>query len=130
LTQDGYHTGDLGYQDEDGYFFVNGRKDKLLKVGGHRINPQEIEDALMSSGLFIEAAVLGLPDALLGSKLISLTTPLSSDCTEKEILKYCAERLPKHKIPAEIRMVKALPKNDSGKIDRGKCLQLIEKVKG
>lgn len=130
LTQNGYHTGDLGYQDEDGYFFVNGRKDNLLKVGGHRVNPQEIEDALMSSGLFLEAAVLGLPDALLGSKLVSLITPLNSDCTEKQILKYCAERLPKHKIPAEIRMVKALPKNDSGKVDRGKCLQLIEKAKG
>jgi long-chain acyl-CoA synthetase len=72
--------------------------------------------------------VLGFPDAMLGSKLLSLTTPLNSGCTEKEVLKYCAERLPKHKIPAEIRMVKALPKNDSGKIDRDKCLELINKA--
>jgi len=125
LTQIGYHTGDMGYQDEDGFFFITGRKDNLLKVGGHRVNPQEIEDGLMSSGLFLETVVLGLPDTLLGSKLVSLVAPLRRECTEKEILKYCAEWLPKPKIPSEIRMVKALPKNASGKVDRGKCLELF-----
>jgi acyl-CoA synthetase (AMP-forming)/AMP-acid ligase II len=125
LSQNGYHTGDLGYQDEEGYFFVNGRKDNMLKIGGHRVNPQEIEDALMSSGLFLEAVVLGLPDALLGSKLVSLTTPLKSSCTENDILKHCAERLPKHKIPGEIKIVKSLPKNASGKVDRNKCLEIL-----
>ena len=57
-----YHTGDQAYQDEEGFFFVAGRQDDLLKVGGHRLSPQEIEDTLMESGLFVEAVVLGIPD--------------------------------------------------------------------
>jgi len=120
-----YHTGDLGYKDEEGYFFISGRKDDLLKVGGHRINPLEIEDALMASGLLFEAAVLGLPDDMMGTKLIALTAPLSRDCTENEILKHCAEKLPKYKIPAEVKIVRMLPKNETGKIDRVKCLELV-----
>ena len=79
LTKAGYHTGDLGYQDDEGYFYVNGRKDNLLKVGGHRINTQEVEDALMATKLVIEAAVLGLPDKLLGNKLIAVATPVNGE---------------------------------------------------
>jgi long-chain acyl-CoA synthetase len=69
LDKHGYHTGDLGYQDEDGYLFVTGRKDNLLKVCGHRINPQEIEDALMKTGLLMEVAVIGIEDKLQGKRL-------------------------------------------------------------
>jgi long-chain acyl-CoA synthetase len=126
LTQNGYCTGDLGYQDEDGYFFVNGRKDNLLKVGGHRINPQEIEDALMSTGLTIEAAVIGLPDAMLGTRLIALAVPVNGECTDIDILRLCAEKLPKYKIPAEVKLVRSLPKDSNGKINRSKCLELLQ----
>jgi acyl-CoA synthetase (AMP-forming)/AMP-acid ligase II len=125
LNGNGYHTGDLGFRDKEGYFFITGRKDDLLKVGGHRINPQEIEDALMASELLFEAAVLGLSDDMMGTKLVALTAPLSRDCTENEIMKYCAEKLPKYKIPAEVKIVRMLPKNEMGKIDRAKCLELI-----
>ena len=51
IDENVYRTGDLGYKDDEGYFYLQGRKDTLLKVGGHRINPQEVEDALMSSSL-------------------------------------------------------------------------------
>ena len=61
LDQNGYHTGDLCFQDKDGFFFLVGRKDNLLKVGGHRISPQEIEDTLMETKLFQEVVVLGAP---------------------------------------------------------------------
>ena len=52
-----------------------GRKDDLMKVNGHRINPQEIEDAIMETGLVIEAVVLGMPDAIKGHRLIGVATP-------------------------------------------------------
>jgi len=125
LDHNGYHTGDLGYQDEEGYFYVAGRKDNLLKVGGHRINPQEIEDALMETGLVIEAVVLGVPDALLGHKLIAVAVPKNGDCIENLILGDCAERLPRYKLPSEVKLVRALPKSTSGKIDQTKCLRLV-----
>jgi acyl-CoA synthetase (AMP-forming)/AMP-acid ligase II len=125
LTQNGYHTGDIGYQDEEGFFHLVGRKDNLLKAGGHRINPQEIEDVLVATGLVIEAVVLGLPDKLLGHKLIGIVVPKNGSCTEIDIITECAGKLPKFKLPAAVKLVRSLPKNANGKIDRTKCLELI-----
>jgi len=122
-----YHTGDQAYQDADGYFYIVGRKDDQLKVGGHRINPREVEDVLMESGLLVETAVLGIPDHLLGHKLIACAVPKAHDCGEREILASCAERLPKYKIPNAVLLVRSLPKNSSGKIDRAKCAELSQR---
>jgi long-chain acyl-CoA synthetase len=72
LDEKGYHTGDLAYEDEEGFLHLVGRKDHLVKVGGHRINTQEVEDVLMDSGLLIEAVVLGVPDPLLGNRLAAI----------------------------------------------------------
>ena len=124
LDHNGYHTGDLGYQDEEGYLYVVGRKDNLLKIGGHRINPQEIEDVLIETQLVIEALVLGVRDKLLGHKLIAVVTPKNGRCREGEVLGRCAEKLPKYKLPSEIKFVRALPKSSSGKIDRSACLEI------
>jgi long-chain acyl-CoA synthetase len=126
LDTDGYHTGDLGYRDDEGFFYVIGRKDNLLKVGGHRLNPQEIEDALMSTGLLIEVVVLGLPDNLLGNKLVAVASAINGDCSGSDILSVCARKLPKYKLPSEVKLVRSLPKNANGKIDRTKCLELIK----
>ncbi|MDY7031610.1 MAG: class I adenylate-forming enzyme family protein [Thermodesulfobacteriota bacterium] len=125
LDGNGYHTGDLGFQDEEGYFYVIGRKDNLMKVGGHRINPQEIEDVLMRSDLIIETAVLGIPDEILGHTLVAVITPKSETCSENNVLSFCAEQLPKYKVPSKAILVRALPKSASGKIDRAKCGELV-----
>jgi acyl-CoA synthetase (AMP-forming)/AMP-acid ligase II len=125
LDKDGYHTGDLGYKDREGCFYVTGRKDNLLKIGGRRINPQEIEDALMETELVLESAVLGIPDKLLGHRLVAVVTPKNQDCSIDQILSICSEKLPRFKLPGKINLVRALPKNTSGKIDRMKCLKLI-----
>jgi long-chain acyl-CoA synthetase len=123
--QNGYRTGDIGYKDAEGYFYLVGRKDNLLKVGGHRINPQEVEDVLMDTGLVVEATVIGVPDKLLGQRLVAVATPKHRDCSENQVLQSCAERLPKYKLPAKIKFVRALPKNITGKIDRVKCVELF-----
>jgi long-chain acyl-CoA synthetase len=125
LDKNGYYTGDLGHMDEEGYFYITGRKDNLLKVGGHRINPREIEDALMETGLVIESAVLGIPDKLLGHRLVAIVTPKSKDCSIERIFSICSKKLPRFKLPGEVNLVRAIPKNTSGKIDRTKCLELI-----
>ena len=122
----GYHTGDTGYQDKEGFFYVAGRKDDLVKVGGHRINLQEVEDALMATGLVIEAAVMGVPDALLGNKLIALVVSKNSEVDESMILSRCNEKLPKYKIPESVKLMRALPKNASGKVNKAKCIELIQ----
>jgi acyl-CoA synthetase (AMP-forming)/AMP-acid ligase II len=125
LINNGYHTGDLGYKDKEGFFFVTGRKDNLLKVKGHRINIQEIEDVLMDTGFLVETVVLGIKDDLLGNKLISIAVPVDENIDKKIILKRCSEKLPEFKLPQEIRFIRSLPKNSSGKIDRAKCLEMF-----
>lgn len=124
LDENGYHTGDLAYMDEEGYLYLVGRKDNLLKVSGHRINPQEIEDAIMESGLIVEVAVIGKPDELKGNKLVAVAVPIESSCTGDSVLGYCASKLPKFKVPDGVVFARALPKKASGKIDRQKCSEL------
>ena len=125
LDGHGYHTGDLGYFDEDGFLYVTGRNDNILKVGGHRVNPQEIEEILLATDILVETAVIGVPDALLGHRLIALAVPKSEDCNAKNILSFCAGKLPKYKLPEKVVLTRGLPKSDSGKIDKIKCLKQV-----
>ena len=125
LNNNGYRTGDIGYQDEEGYFYVVDRKDNILKVGGHKVNPLQIEDIILESNMVMEAAVVGLPDDLLGNRLVAVVAPTNKDCSEIQLLRHCAIKLPKHKVPSEIRFVKSVPKNSVGKVDRKGCIELI-----
>lgn len=125
LSPHGYHTGDLGFRDADGYFYITGRKDNQLKVGGHRINPKEVEDLLMASGLLVEVAVVGAVDALLGHRLVALATPQGVNLNVQDLLKGCAARVPGYKVPTEVLLVRALPKNDNGKVDRSACESIV-----
>jgi acyl-CoA synthetase (AMP-forming)/AMP-acid ligase II len=128
LDANGYHTGDLGYVDDEGFIFVAGRKDNQLKVGGHRINVQEIEDALMETGRLVEVVVLGMADAILGTKLEALGVPMSSEETSAGIIADCAEVLPRYKLPQSVTFIRSLPKKPNGKIDRSLCKAELEKA--
>jgi long-chain acyl-CoA synthetase len=123
LSRHGYHTGDLGYRDGDGYFYVVGRKDNQLKVGGHRINTQEVEDVIMATGLAVEVAVLGIPDPLLGNKLVAVIVSVSSELKAEDVLLACSRKLPNYKVPQGVCFLRSLPKNSSGKVDRQQCLE-------
>jgi long-chain acyl-CoA synthetase len=127
LDAHGYHTGDLGYRDEDGFFYVSGRKDDQIKSGGHRINPREIEDAIIESGEAVECIVFGVPDPLQGYRLAGLVVPVreTADIVEN-ILKYCVSKLPRFKVPGSLLIVKAIPKSSSGKPDRAGSVRLFE----
>jgi acyl-CoA synthetase (AMP-forming)/AMP-acid ligase II len=131
LDEYGYHTGDLGYYDEDGYFYVVGRKDDQIKVGGHRLNPSEIEDIIIESGHAVECIILTIEDAIMGHKLAGLVVPIKETAeTRKAILDYCYHKLPKYKVPVSLLMVETIPKNSSGKPDRLKSSELYEKIVG
>ena len=128
LGPGGYRTGDLGYRDADGYYFITGRMDNQLKVGGHRINTQEIEDALASTGLVIQAAVVGVPDDLSGNRLIALIVPKTDSISAEQVFVACAKTLPRHKRPASFLPRKALPLNANGKVDLAQCKSIAEKA--
>jgi acyl-CoA synthetase (AMP-forming)/AMP-acid ligase II len=127
LDAHGYHTGDLGYKDQDGFIFITGRKDNQLKVGGHRINTQEIEDVILETGLVVEAFVTGYPDKLLGYKLFVAAVAKKVEANSQTILAACAQLLPRYKVPERIVLVSSLPKKLSGKIDKDKCMEIIKK---
>ncbi len=125
LDDYGYHTGDLGYQDEDGYFFVVGRKDHQLKVSGHKVNTQEIEDLLLAADDVVEAVVIGVPDTLQENRLIALVTTVC-DMLEQELAEYCSKHLASYKVPQQFLIVGRIPKSASGKVDRQRCEELIK----
>lgn len=127
LDENGYHTGDLGYYDKDGFLYVTGRKDDQLKVGGHRINPQEIEDIIIESGCAMECIVFGIPDPLLGHRLAGLVVPIkTTPDVVSSILEFCRNKLPKHKIPEKLLLADTIPKTSSGKPDRTSSIRLFE----
>ena len=126
LDAHGYHTGDLGYRDADGYFFVTGRRDDQLKVGGHRVDPRTVEDAIVESGLAVECIVFGVADPLQGQRLAALVVPIRrAEDTVRDILKFCAGKLPKFQVPAALRLVEAIPKTSSGKPDRARSVSIF-----
>lgn len=129
LDHNGYHTGDMGYTDTDGYIFVTGRKDNQLKVSGHRVDPQEIEDVIMESQQLIELAVIGVSDSLMGNKLYGVAVPVKGTVTAQDILAFASSRLSRHKVPSDIFFIRTIPKNPSGKIDRSQCKKIVnEKI--
>jgi len=113
-------TGDLGYLDDDGYIFLEGRNSDMIKVGAHRINPLEIEEVINKLEFVKESAVIGVDDEVLGQKLRAFLVGSDSKKNLFALKKHCHEYLPTHKIPKEIMWVTELPKTASGKIKRFK----------
>lgn len=115
----GLVTGDLGHMDEEGFIFLTGRKKEMLKIGGERVSPREIEDAIIASGLVHETAVIGRPDELLGEVPAAYIVPLDEKKFVLDDLKaYLSMRLASHKHPVFWHLLKTMPKKPSGKIDK------------
>ena len=128
LSEHGYHTGDLGYCDSDGYYFVVGRRDNQLKVAGHKVNIQEIEDVIMASGLAVEGVVLGIPDPLQENRLVAVMVPVDDSVVADGVIAACRRTLAGYKVPQQVVLARNLPKSASGKVDRKSCEQLLNAV--
>ncbi|MCA1713120.1 MAG: long-chain fatty acid--CoA ligase [Actinobacteria bacterium] len=112
-----FHTGDLAYKDEDGYFFVVDRKKDLIIRGGYNVYPREIEEVLYANPAVAEAAVIGKKDEKLGEEVVAVVTLKDgASTTPEEVIAYCKERLAAYKYPREVRIVDALPMGPTGKI--------------
>lgn len=115
------HTGDLGYRDDEGYFFIVGRKKEMIIRGGENIYPKEIEERLYRHPKVLEAAVVGLPDPLWGEEVAAFVIPKpGAPLMPEEIVSYCREHLARFKCPKEVFVVEAFPKTATGKIRKGK----------
>ncbi|MCA9254956.1 MAG: AMP-binding protein, partial [Phycisphaerales bacterium] len=117
-----YFTGDSARCDEDGYFWIIGRVDDVIKVSGHRLGTAEIESALVSHPKVAEAAVIGYPDELTGEAIAAFVTVKSGvgvdDNLKQELRKHVANTLGAIARPKDVRFTDGLPKTRSGKIMR------------
>jgi len=113
------YTGDLFRKDDEGFLYFVGRKDDMIKTKGERVSPKEIENALCSMPGVGEAAVLGVPDDILGQAIKSYIV-LERDIalTSDEVMKYCSKNLEPFMVPKYVEFRQALPKSPSGKIDK------------
>jgi long-chain acyl-CoA synthetase len=119
FESDGYRTGDLGYVDEDGFLYLVGRRSEMLKIGGHRVSPGEIEDILHEHDAVHEAAVVGTTDEILGDVPVAYVVLRDGyPASEADLLAYARTGLPDYKVPARITIIGEIPKTASGKIDK------------
>ena len=117
FKNDWFHTGDLAYQDEDGYFFIVDRKKDLVIRGGYNVYPREVEEVLYEHPAVAEAAVIGRPDPKLGEEVLAFVALKPGASAEPaDLVAHCKERLAAYKYPREVRIVDDLPKGATGKI--------------
>lgn len=119
LVQQWMHTGDIGFFDAEGWFYLVDRKKDMISASGFKVWPREIEDVLYAFPGVREAAVVGAPDAYRGETVIAFVSAQPGSALDSAALaRFCRERLAAYKCPARIDILPELPKTASGKITR------------
>ncbi len=120
IIKDGWlFTGDIGYMDEDGYFYITDRKKDLIIVGGFNVFPREIDEILHKHPKVKEGITIGIPDEYKGEKIkVYIVLKDGASATKEEFIEYFKKHLAPYKVPKEIEFRKELPKNAIGKILR------------
>lgn len=118
FNSDGYFmTGDIGYIDEDGFFFISGRKKNMIDVSGLKVYPREVEEELIEHPAVQEVAIIGAPHAIRGETVMAFVV-LQDDETasEEELIEFCKGRIARYKIPRKVVFIDELPKSAIGKV--------------
>jgi long-chain acyl-CoA synthetase len=128
VLKDGWvRSGDIGYVDADGFYFITDRKKDIIIKGGENICPREIEEVIMTHPGVCEAAVVGIEDGVYGEEIKAFVVAKPGKCvTPQELNEYCCARLKRFKTPKDFTFMDALPKNLMGKVLRRE-LRRIEK---
>jgi long-chain acyl-CoA synthetase len=117
LTDDGwFHTGDLGWFDDDGFLWLDGRVSDMINRGGLKVFPGAVEDVLLAADGVLEAAVVAVPDERLGEVPWAFVARHDTGVTEDDLIAWCRERLTPYRVPVRVVFVNQLPRNDVGKV--------------
>ena len=117
FTDGWFRTGDVGYLDADGYLYLVDRIKDVIMRGGYSVYPREVEDALYEHPAVSEAAVVGVPDDLLGEEVVAVVVPRAGhDCDPAEVRAFMRERVAAYKYPRLVVVAAGLPHGPSGKI--------------
>jgi acyl-CoA synthetase (AMP-forming)/AMP-acid ligase II len=121
------YTGDLFRTDEEGYLYFVARKDDIIKSRGEKVSPKEVENVLYELAGVREAAVVGVPDAVLG---MAIKAVVSADpdagLTERDVIRHCAKRLEDFMVPKSVEFRDGLPKSANGKISRSQVMMELQ----
>ena len=116
-----FHTGDIGYWDEDGFFYVVDREKHMIVTGGYNVYPREVEELLFEHEDIADAAVVGVSDERRGETVQALVVPTpDAEATPEEIKEYCLENMAAYKHPREVEFVEELPRTTTGKVQKFK----------
>jgi long-chain acyl-CoA synthetase len=112
-----FHTGDVGYRDHEGFFYIVNRKSDMIIRGGENIYPREIDEVLYQHPAVAAAATIGIPDRLYGEEVAAfIVLKEGKSATEAELIAHCQSELADYKCPKSIRIVKDIPKGPTGKL--------------
>ena len=112
-----FHTGDIGYRDGDGCYWIVDRKKDMILRGGFNVYPREVEEVLYAHEAVVEAAVIGVPHERHGEEVKAvLALQPGSTATAEGIIAFCKERLAAYKYPRIVEFTDSLPKGPTGKI--------------
>ena len=112
-----FHTGDIGYRDADGFYFIVDRKSDMIIRGGENIYPREIDEVLYQHPQIASAAVIGIPDELYGEEVAAVVVlKPGAKTSEQGVIEFCKARLADYKCPKTVRFVEDIPKGPTGKL--------------
>ena len=112
------YSGDMVKMDEDGFLYFVGRRDTMIKSSGFRISPTEVEESLYASGQLRGAAVIGVPDEILGQAIKAFVVPREGEAVDPQgLIAFCGGKLPRYMVPKYLEILHELPKTTSGKVD-------------
>lgn len=114
-----YRTGDAGYLDADGYLYITGRLNELINVGGEKVAPGHVEEALNAHPAVAEAVVFPLPHPTLGQHVAAIVVPhTAATVTERQLMEHAARLLRRVAVPNVVHLVSVIPRDATGKVHR------------
>jgi long-chain acyl-CoA synthetase len=121
-----FHTGDIGYRDADGFYYIVDRKSDMIIRGGENIYPREIDEVLYQHPAIAAAAAVGVPDALYGEEVAGVVVlKPGANATEQEVIDFCKARLADFKCPKTVHFVEDIPKGPTGKLLKRELAKML-----